>query len=174
MSKTWSVLVAYENDLARKAAMRFCDRLAERFWTRCNFEVTWLPFDVVEDCSAPEHRAARPLEADMLVVAANPAGEFPESIRAWTESWVANRGDREGALIGLLGSEGNTIACADKHVYLRDAACRAGMDYFTDVPENLFEPIPDSIEDYNERAMAMTPVLEEILRCRRQPPVAPV
>jgi hypothetical protein len=37
------------------------------------------------------------------------------------------------------------------------------MDYLTEVPQEIAQPIPDSLESFSERAQYMTSVLDEIL-----------
>ena len=51
-----------------------------------------------------------------------------------------------------------------KCLYLRAVAHRAGMDYLTQVPEQLGRVFPESLDFYSERAAQMTDVLEEILQ----------
>jgi hypothetical protein len=53
--------------------------------------------------------------------------------------------------------------CPPKFVYLRAAAHRAGMDYWTSIPQNLARSVPDSLDSYSERATQVTTLLDEIL-----------
>jgi hypothetical protein len=38
---TYAVLVMFDTDAAREAAVAFCDDLVKRFWSKCGFDVHW-------------------------------------------------------------------------------------------------------------------------------------
>ena len=81
------------------------------------------------------------------------------------------RGDREGALVGLTDSAAGAYGVnAQKFIYLRGVAHRGGMDYLTQVPQELSRGMSDSIESYTERAHQVTSVLDEILHYKSPPP----
>jgi hypothetical protein len=90
-------------------------------------------------------------------------------VKQWIETWAGQRGDREGALIGLMDpGAGMTGFSGNNFVYLRSVAHRGGMDYLTEVPPKL--SLSDSIESYTERADHVTSVLDEILHHKAPPP----
>ena len=169
---TWSVVVIYEDVAAREAAVIFCDHLVERFWARVEFEVSWWSLaDLAADCSAQDG-ARKAAEADLIVVATTPGRNIPAVLREWVEGWVSQRGDREGALVGLTDpGAGPSGASLEKYIYLRNAAHRAGMDYLTQIPQSISSrSIPDSLDSYSQRADKVTSVLDDILHQQAPPP----
>ena len=46
---TWSVLVIHQDREARQGAVKFCDHLIEKFWSRSEFDVDWLSYDLLEN-----------------------------------------------------------------------------------------------------------------------------
>jgi hypothetical protein len=168
---TWSVLVIYQNAEAREQSVKFCDHLIERFWSRYEFDATWWSFDALEDLRSAREASAKACEADLIVFATQPSREISAVVKQWVESWIGQRGDREGALVGLMDpGVGITGLLADKFVYLRNVAHRAGMDYLTQIPQDISRAIPDSIDSYSERADQVTSVLDEILHHKSPPP----
>ncbi len=166
----WSVVVVYEDTMTRELAVKFCDHLVERFWTTDEFEVSWLSFADLQEARPAHEAKQKAAVANLIIFATWPETSMPVEIRGWIENWVSQRGDREGALFGLLDhASGLTGRTAEKYVYLRAVAHRAGMDYLTEVPQNLLRSMPDSLESYTERADRVTSVLDEILR-QQEPP----
>lgn len=161
----WSVVVAYEDSATREEAAKFCDVLEARFHGQCKVNITWWAYSSIEAPDQALNAADQATAADLIVFAARPEGEMPKHIKSWVEGWLQRRQGREGALVGLLeqtpGSFGPPAPC---YVYLRAAAHRGALDYFTEASENLFEIIPESIEFYSERASQTSNVLDEILR----------
>jgi hypothetical protein len=168
---TWSVVVVYEDDPARARAVGFCDQLVSRFWQRCEFDVSWWSFAQLEGAEATLAAAARAAHADLIAFASKPEGDFPQPIKTWIEKWLAQRGDREGLLVGLLGPD---VDVADregpKHHYLRNAAHQGALDYLTHVPQDISRSIPESLDSYTQRADEVTSLLDGILHQRVPPP----
>ena len=164
MKSTSSVVVVYEEEVTREVAVNFCDHLVERFWSRAGFDVSWWSFALLEDPGAAWQAAQKAIHADIIIFATRPEGEMPQRIREWIESWLGQREDREGAFVALIDESGAGVgAGAGKQIYLRQVAHRAGMDYLTQVPQEISRAIPDSLEWCTERAGQVTNVLEEIL-----------
>ena len=44
----WSVVVVYEDAATRERAVSFCDQLVSRFWAKCEFDVSWWSFALLE------------------------------------------------------------------------------------------------------------------------------
>lgn len=173
MKANWSVTIIYEDIPAREAAVRFSDNLVRRFWSEYEFDVGWWSMHDLEQPEKVRTSAEKAAKADLLVFALNPEGELPECFFAWVDRWIGKRGEREGALAGLLdpAAAPNGVA-TKKYLYLRSLAHRARMDYLMQVPENMVGTIPDSIDSYAERASTRTSVLDEILT-RPLPAVSP-
>jgi hypothetical protein len=170
VQSAWSVVVIYENPPSRERAVDFCDRLVKRFWARCEFEVSWWPFEQLQDPPVAAQTADRAAKADLVVVASTEPGDFPIAIQSWFERWLQRRNDREGMLAGLLEpSAEDSVGRRHKDNYLRQVAHRAEMDYLTQLPAGMSLSIPESLESYTERAACVTSVLDEILHHHTPP-----
>jgi hypothetical protein len=171
MKANLSVVVVYEDNVVRERAVGFCDHLVGRFWATCGFDVNWWSFGLLQESLGAGASAEKAAAADLIIFAAQSGEEMPVHVRAWVESWLDRRGDREGALVGLVEhSGGASTGAADKQVYLRNIAHRSGMDYLTEVPQNILDLIPESLESYTDRAHQVTGVLDEILHHPAPPP----
>ena len=167
----WSVLVVYEDATARERAVSFCDQLVGRFWAKCEFDVSWWAFALLDQASAAKDAAAKAAQADLIVFSANPEGDFPRPVKAWIETWLSQRGDREGMLVGLMDSLADPAGReGQKHHCLRTVAHRGAMDYLTQVPQDISRSIPDSLDSYTERADQVTSLLDDILHQQTPPP----
>jgi hypothetical protein len=168
---SWSVVVVYEDGTARERAVTFCDQLVSRFWAKCEFDVSWWSFALLDQAPANEAAAQRATQADVVVFSTTPEGDFPQPVKAWLEAWIGQRGDREGMLVGLIEqAAGAGDWEGQKQHYLRKAAHHGAMDYLTQVPPDLALSIPDSLDSYTERADQVTSLLDDILH---QPPPPP-
>jgi hypothetical protein len=163
-----SLAVLYDDARARETAVMFCDQLCERFWATHTFELSWWSFADLEDANSSRIALAKGSGADWLLISAQTEKEFSAAVLTWLDLWVAQRGDREGALVGLI-QPGET-APIEKHAVLRRLAHRAGMDYLTQVPQSLGQPEQDSADACTERAHQVTAVLNGILHKPTRPP----
>lgn len=167
----WSVVVVYEDPASCERAVGFCDQLVSRFWAGFEFNLNWLPFAQLEDSDSAKAAAEKAALADLIVFAANSEGDFPWPVKAWIETWLNQRGDREGMLVGLLEPAGGTSGReGEKHRFLRNAAHHGAMDYLTEVPQDISRSIPDSLDSYTERADQVTGLLANILHQQPPPP----
>jgi len=160
------VVVIYKDDNARDQAVRFCDGLVARFWPHYNFDINWWSYQALTELESTK-AVNNVLELDLLVFAGPAEEPLPLEVHDWIERWSAERGEREGALVDLIGSESNS---ADTHFYLRAVAHRAKMDYLTQMPQHIPRFIPESRESYWNRAAQITSVLDEILQHHVTPP----
>jgi hypothetical protein len=166
----WSVVVVYEDAATRERAVTFCDQLVSRYWAKCEFDVSWWPFTMLDQAAAGKEAVERAAQADLIVFSATPEGDFPPSVTAWVESWLNQRGEREGMLVGLMepGADADNRE-RQKHHYLRKVAHHGAMDYLTRVPPDTCFSIPDSLDSYTERADQVTSLLDDILRQQTSP-----
>jgi hypothetical protein len=163
-------MCVYEDDEARRSAVQFCDALVNRYWQELGFDVTWERLLDIEAASLDQGKIAKAAEARIMLFALSPQTELSAAAKTWIECWLSSRGDREGVLVGLSGpAAGPSGSATDKSLYLRNAAVRGGMDYLTELPQNLSRSIPDSFESYTARADIVTSVLDEILN-KQTPP----
>jgi hypothetical protein len=168
---TWSVVVVYEDAPARERAVVFCDQLVGRFWAQLELDIDWWSFASLKESQSAKAATDKVTRADLIVFCAVPEGNLPAPVKAWVETWIEERGEREGMLIGLL--ETPDAPCAlegDKHHYFRQVAHRGGMDYLTHLPQEISRPIPDSLDWYTQRADKVTSLLEGILDQQSPPP----
>ena len=163
--ETWPVVVVYEDNRAREEAVRFCDELVKRYWASHDFEVSWCSFETLGETVPALDAAEKAAAAGLLVFATVPEGEMPATVRDWIKIWLSRRGDREGLLVGLMGSVTEAGGGKeDKHAFLRSVAHSGGMDYLTHIPAALARSIPDSLDWCAERACKSSSVLDDILR----------
>ena len=166
----WSVVSFYEDSAARERAIAFCDQLVSRFWEQCEFDVSWCPLVSLEKIESAKEAAAKAAHADVVVFSSTSEGDLPRVVEAWFETWLTQRGDREGLLVGLLEpATGAGIREGQKQHFLRYAAHRGSMDYLTDVPQHISFSVPDSLDTYTQRADQVSSLLNDILH-RQTPP----
>ncbi len=162
MKATWTVVVVYENAKARERAVGFCDCLVQKFWTRCGFDVSWWSFDLLAEEAARTAAEIKAAVADLVIFASLSQGLLPTHLSSWMEHCIQMRGEREGALLYLSSPDGGPAG--ETPLYLRHAAHRAGMDFLTEMPQNLESLIPESPDFYSARAHQGSDVLAGILR----------
>jgi hypothetical protein len=165
----WSVVVVFEDEETRKEAVAFCDGLVAKFWSTSGFEFGWWLVKDLTEPEAWEQSLASASQANILIASFAPGRSVPE-LRQWLDAWRQRRGDHEGAVIGLLDPcAGLDCRLSEKHAHLRDVAHQAGLDYLTEMPSRIDDPLPASIESYSERAEQVSGVLDAILH-RPTPP----
>jgi hypothetical protein len=168
----WSVVVAYDDAAAREQAVDFCDQLVKRFWARFEFDVSWWSFGLLQNEPTTTEAAEKAAQADLVILSSLREEDFPAGVKGWIESWLVRRGDREGILAGLLGlHDAESARQARKDCYLRQIAHRSAMDYLTQVPQNIWHCMPETLDSYTQRAAQVSNVLDEILHHCAPPPV---
>ena len=168
---TWSVVVVHEDTPARERAVGFCDQLVTRFWEKCEFEVSWWPFDMLEEAASAQEAAEKAARADLILFSAASQGDFSRAVKGWIKGWLDHRGEREGMLIALMEPVGDASGReGPRHRCLRDAAHHGAMDYLTHFPQDLSRSMPDSLDSYTERADQVTSLLDGILHQQVPPP----
>ena len=167
----WSVVVIYETQETREAAVSFCDQLVQRFWHDFEFDVSWWETGKLQETASADQARRHATAADLVVFALPPDGEVAPEVQSWIDTWVAERGDREGAVVGLVEVKAHgSLEAAKGEQFLRSVAHRAGMDYLTQVPQSISWQIPESLESCTERARQVTHVLDDILHQPAPPP----
>jgi len=171
MKKTWSIVVIYEDAATREHAVQACDHLVKRFWADGELDVNWWSCDMLANPGMARQGVEKAVQADLIILSLQRDRELASSVSEWIEGWLPERGDREGALVDLTGQDAEAGgAAAERHIYLRHAAHRAGMDYLTREPETISWCLPDSLESVAARADRVTSVLDEILHSQPAPP----
>ena len=170
MRKTLTIVVIHDNSAGRVQATLACDRLVERFWSECEFEVNWWPCDILSQHHSATEAMSKAITADIILFAFQSATELPNAVKEWIETWLSQRGEREGALVDLASRADQAHeTAANRHFYLRQVAHRGGMDYLTREPQNLTWSCPDSLDAFAARADKMTTVLDQILHTETVP-----
>ena len=166
------VVVVYETPAIREHAVKFCERLAQENESSSMAEMNWWSFRLLGHPSACGDAVQKAALADVIVFAMNAVGDLPEEIKLWIENWLNKRGEREGALVGLLAREERSHDVPPfREIYLRHVARRAGMDFLSHAAPTAAKAIPDSLDSFSERAGQMTSVLDNILHTHpRTPP----
>jgi hypothetical protein len=159
------VLIIYEDAKRRAEAVRFCDALVEKFWSKNNFQIEWCPFADLQSKTSADRHAEIAATAHILIFALRPESGLAWDLHAWVESWLNLRGEREGVVIGLLDTT-PTGESGGNYCFLRQAAHRGGLDYLTQIPDSILHCISDSLDSYSRRATEVTSVLDEILHQR--------
>jgi hypothetical protein len=160
-------VIVYENSPAQEIAYRFWHRIEQQHPAGEKFDVSWWTFELLGDPTEAGRAARKAARADLIVFASGLEGELPDGLKAWIESWLAKRQEREGAIVGLVRS--TAVPCAIpgmKEIYLRQIAHRAGMDYLMDLPPGGSLAMPNSPDSFYDRAVRVTSVLDGILRAR--------
>jgi len=161
-----AVAVIYEDASIRERAVHFCERLVEAQHSP-ELNLDWWSFAVLSDPAMAHPAVEKAARADVVVFAMEARGDLPQPLKMWIEQWLNKRGEREGAIVGLLHrDEGWHGAASFREIYLRHAARRAGMDYLSHAAPTLRRAMPDSIDSFSERAGRMTSVLDGILQTR--------
>ncbi len=166
-----TIVVICENKDCRDDAVKFCDELVKRFWSKCEFDITWLSFGDLADETPFRTATNKAASAGLIIFSMDPGCEIPLTVRSWVEAWLSQRGEREGAIVGLHDPghlPGGGVS--QNFVYLHGIAHRAGLDYLTELPEKITHTIPDQLESYSERARQVTSVLDQILHQKPVPP----
>jgi hypothetical protein len=168
-SKERCVVVVYETPAIREHAVRFCERLAEECECMPVSEMNWWSFHLLTLPAEGRDAAQKAADADVVVFAMKAGGDLPQDIKLWIENWLNRRGEREGAVVGLLAREAPHDIAPFREIYLRHIARRAGMDYLSHAAPTATKAIPDSLDSYSQRAGQVTSVLDDILHTHPHP-----
>lgn len=159
------MVVVYETPSIREHAVGFCEQLARGQESAVLSEMNWWSFRLLGNSIAAEDAAQHAAAADIVIFAMDAAGDLPDEIKWWIENWLNKRGEREGALVGLLARDEPSQEIASfREIYLRNIARRAGMDYLSHSAPTSAKAIPDSLDSFTDRAGQVTSVLDDILR----------
>lgn len=167
-----NVVMAYEDISDGHRAMRTYNGLVDVLSGDCDFNHELWKFEALQ---VPELRTVAALQArdaDMIIIATH-SRTLPFSLKSWVEAWVQTRSDRPKALVALMaGSAEHLAASVPAFTYLRDAAMRARMEFFSHL-EQLADPprVAGLSEEYmRARAETTSSVLEQILNRSRPAP----
>ena len=160
----FSVVVAYEDRHARDRMVHIYDNVTAGLADEIELHFTWWRFDLLTDPELFAEAVRSAVEAEMIVFSAHAGSEFPRQVRKWVDVWTKQRANRSGALAALIGlDEDARSGITPRHLYLRQVAERAQMDYLS----HAVVPLPDeqrvSVDSILNRAATSSHLLEDIL-----------
>jgi hypothetical protein len=127
---TFNVLIAYEDFETGKLARKTYDFLAGNLGRGCQFSNQMWKFDVLNIPKLREMAARDAVLADIVIISSHGGDELPGPVRAWMESWLAQKGNPT-ALVALFGCPSQeSPKTRPIRTYLADAARRGGIDFF--------------------------------------------
>jgi hypothetical protein len=157
-------VVIYEDRPTRDHALRLCDNLARKFWPDLELDFLWWKFDYLEDADLGRFAADTASESDLVIFSAHAAKELPTGVRTWIESWVNRRLNKPNALVALIGlAEDQTQGLSPIHVYLREVARHAGMDYLPHLSGPAIGKLDTTTDGIATRADRVTSLLDNVL-----------
>ena len=160
-----TVAVIYEDGATRDRAMSLCDHLVHKLWEDIDFEFSWWKCDYLNDPGIAADAAVAASRADMIIFSGDADRDLSPAVKTWTETWAAQRENREGALVALIGTGNGPIqGSGSSHIYLRDVAQRTEMDYLTNLPDPLSETVNGSVQAIASRSAPVSSVLDSFLQ----------
>jgi hypothetical protein len=160
----FSAIVLYEDIVSRERAMELCDRLVHKFWAEVEFEFSWWRFDFLHDSALAGDAVRLAARSELILLAAHAGRELPPPVRSWMEGWLPIREPGFGALVAMIGTDADQLrGLSPIHVYLREAAQRANMDYLPQVIDAPLSTLDTSIDTIANRAEKVTSLLDDIL-----------
>ena len=158
-------VVAYEDTVTRDRALSICDRLVKKFWADVEFDFSWWRFDFLRNADIAGEAARASARSELVIVSAHAGRELSPAVRKWIETWSQSRKRRHGVLVAMIGTaEDGLRGLTPIHVYLREVAQRAGMDYLPQVLDVPLGKLEGSIEAISKHAEKVTVLLDNILR----------
>ncbi len=160
----FSAAVLYEDLVTRDRAMEICGRLVHKFWADVEFEFSWWRFDFLNDSALAGDAARLAARSELVLLAAHASRELPTMVTNWIGSWLPIREPGFGVLVAMIGTEADQLkGLSPIHVYLREVAQRANMDYLPQVIDASQGQFDASIETLSKRAEQVTSLLDSIL-----------
>ncbi len=165
-----TVLVLYEDAATRQRGLAACDYLVQNFWAEVEFEFHWWRTDFLAEASLAAAAAEMASKANLIFLCSAVTREPSATLKAWFDSWIENRPEREGMLVNLITGDGPTHHPHAGELFLRDISRRADLDYLGTFPQTSTGTFPSSVMDAERRAHEMSAVLDELLHESPRPP----
>ena len=126
-----AIVVLYEDNSSRDAAIQLCKTLEKVFDAELDFETTWCRFKYFSDPTVASEAAQIASHADLIIVSIPRAQDLPLEVKAWFERWLPDRESSDGALVLLQTSEAPASPQNLQTSYLYLLAQRANLDYLS-------------------------------------------
>jgi hypothetical protein len=143
-----AIVVLYEDNSSRDAAIRLCKTLEKIFDTELDFEITWCRFKYFSDPAVASEAAEIAAQADLIIISIQRAQELPLEVKAWFERWLPDRESTEGAIVLLENAEELPASANSQSSYLYLLAQRANLDYLSlsnAGPSTTLDRIPENL-----------------------------
>jgi hypothetical protein len=129
-------VLLYEDREAHARALNLYAYLATEVAREIPLEFSWWAFPTSHDTT--HARAARNAvaTADVVIVAAKAAADWPSEFKTWIESWALPKSKRLSAL-GAMLSPGETsgVTVCGRQAYLQYVAARQKLDFLAAAPD---------------------------------------
>lgn len=165
-----TVLVLYEDVATRQRGLAACDYLVQNFWTEVEFEFHWWRTDFLADGSLAAAAAETASRANLIFWCSGAMREPTATLKAWFDSWIDSRPEREGVLVNLSTGEAPPYQPQAGELFLRDISRRADLDYLGTFPQSSTGILPASAMDAEQRANQMSTLLDDLLHESPRPP----
>jgi hypothetical protein len=164
-------IVVYEDQQTRDRALRLCDELVRKFRHDLGMDFSWWRFDYLRDSDLAKLAADAAVNADIVVFSVRGANELPPPVRLWIDSWVDRQMSRPNALVALIGvADQPSIGLTPIHIYLREIARQAGMEYLSHLSDASTFRLDTSRHGIAGRAGEVTTLLDKMLHRASIPP----
>lgn len=155
------VVIAYEDPVAGKRAMRLLAGLGQGLGRDIQFEPLPWSFDLLADVDWRSVAASDAVKADLLIIATSTARPLPPAVDQWADGVIRRKQGTSAAVIALFPPGGEPEAAGSSCTKaIEHMAQRAGLDFFA--PDRRHE-LEETLAGIHRRAEMVTPVLDEIL-----------
>jgi hypothetical protein len=125
-----AIVVLYDDNPSRDAAIRLCNSLEKVFQPELDFEISWCRFKYFIDPAVASEAAEIASKADLILIAIQQEDDLPLEVKAWFERWLPVKNSSEGALVVLQTSDQSSSTITQSS-YLYLLAQRANLDYIS-------------------------------------------
>jgi hypothetical protein len=155
------VVVGYDEQPSRDAALRLCHHLENNFKDDLDFAFTWWKFKYLLEPELARQASESAARADLIIISTHYDQELSPDIKNWIEEWLPRRKNPEGALTALTREARHPeLWVSPLGLYLSSVGRRAQLDFIS--PHSLIKD--DAWHNIRSREHQVTPLLDEILR----------
>ncbi len=165
-----TVLVLYEDAATRQRGLAACDFLVQYFWAEVEFEFHWWRTDFLADTSLAAAAAEKAAQANLIFLCSSVTEEPSATLKAWFDSWIESRREREGMLVNLITSDAPRPHPHAGELFLLDISRRAELDYLGTFPPTSTGTLPTSLPEAEPRVNPLSSVYPGLMRESPRPP----
>jgi hypothetical protein len=156
------VVIAYDDLVAGKRAMRVLGDIARALGDEIRFEPMPWSFDLLADVDWREVAASEAVNAHILIIASSSTRPLPSEVGRWTEAAIQRKRGTAAAVVALFGPEENPDHFGSPRLeFIQKAAREAGLDFFAPSSRHDLE---EGLTGIHQRADMITPVMAGILQ----------